>query len=346
MKKMIALLLATAMVGSLAACGSGSSDTTTEPESSTEASTQTDSTDAAEETTGDDTAASGDAIKIGWIVQDMANESQSYSCRIAEEQAAQLGLDFTYYDQAGDAQKATDAISTCIAQGMDAIIINPADPQAVVPALMEAKDAGIVVGLFSSDLSEENQQYRDFFCGTNDTMAGEEAAQAVIDAFPDGCNVVEIGGQSGHDAQVKRHDGFEKGLEGSNITVLDSQNCDAWATEDAMAIMEDFIVKYGDQIDAVFCHWDNGATGVINALQNANMEDVYIMAVDGCAAGYDQVKAGTQAVCIGQSFSNMVAKSLECAQAAVNGESYEEINWIPLDIVTADNVDSLPYPEW
>ena len=116
MKKMIALLLATAMVGSLAACGSGSSDTTTEPESSTEASTQTDSTDAAEETTGDDTAASGDAIKIGWIVQDMANESQSYSCRIAEEQAAQLGLDFTYYDQAGDAQKATDAISTCIAQ--------------------------------------------------------------------------------------------------------------------------------------------------------------------------------------------------------------------------------------
>lgn len=229
---------------------------------------------------------------------------------------------------------------------MDAIIINPADPQAVVPALMEAKDAGIVVGLFSSDLSEENQQYRDFFCGTNDTMAGEEAAQAVIDAFPDGCNVVEIGGQSGHDAQVKRHDGFEKGLEGSNITVLDSQNCDAWATEDAMAIMEDFIVKYGDQIDAVFCHWDNGATGVINALQNANMEDVYIVAVDGCAAGYDQVKAGTQAVCIGQSFSNMVAKSLECAQAAVNGESYEEINWIPLDIVTADNVDSLPYPEW
>lgn len=294
----------------------------------------------------EDAAAGNKSFTLGWIVQDMANESQSYACRIAEAQAEEMGIDFTYYDQAGDAQKATDAINNCIAQGVDVIIINPADPQAVVPALMEAKEAGIIVGLFSSDLAEEVQEYRDFFCGTNDTMAGEQAAQAIIDAFPDGCNVVEIGGQSGHDAQVKRSDGFAKGLEGSNINVLASQNCDAWATEDCLAIMEDFIVKYGDQIDAVFCHWDNGATGVIKALENANIEGVYVVAVDGCAAGYDQVKAGTQAVCIGQSFNNMVATSLECAQAAVNGEDFEVLNWIPLDTVTAENVDSLPYPEW
>lgn len=341
-KKVIAFLLMATMICGLAACGKSGGETETDAAADTaqteEAGEKTEEADKAE--------ASGDEIKIGWIVQDMANESQSYACRIAEEKAAELGLNFTSYDQAGDAQKATDAISTCIAQGVDAIIINPADPQAVVPALMEAKEAGIVVGLFSSDLAEESQQFRDFFCGTNDTMAGEQAAEAIINQFPDGCNVVEIGGQSGHDAQVKRSDGFKAGLEGSNITVLDSKNCDAWATEDSMAIMEDFIVKYGEEIDAVFCHWDNGATGVINALENANTEGVYIVAVDGCSAGYDQVKAGTQAVCISQSFSNMVAQSLACAQAAVNGESFEEINWIPLDTVTAENVDSLPYPEW
>lgn len=290
--------------------------------------------------------AESEPVKLAWIVQDMANESQSYACRIAEEMAGDYGFEFTYYDQAGDIQKCVDAVTTCIAEQVDVIIINPVDPQAVVPTLMEAKDAGIVIGLFSSDLATENQMYRDFFCGTNDTMAGEQAAAAIIEAFPDGCNVVEIGGQSGHDAQVKRSDGFAKGLEGSNITVLASQNCDAWATEDCMAIMEDFIVKYGEDIDAVFCHWDNGATGVINALSNAGIEGVYVVAVDGCSAGYDQVKAGTQAVCIGQSFRNMVQQSFECARAAIDGEAFEEINWIPLDTVTIDNVDSLPYPEW
>lgn len=334
MKKIVTLMLALMILVSLSACGSQEAPETTAQQEAPAA----DAAPAVE--------APADAIKIGWIVQDMANESQSYACRIAVEKAAEMGLDLTYYDQAGDAQKAADAVATCIAQDMDAIIINPTDPKAIVPSLMEAKDAGIVVGMFSSDLGEESHQCRDFFCGTNDTMAGEQAAQAIIDAFPDGCNVVEIGGQSGHDAQVKRSDGFAAGLEGSNITVLDSRNCDAWATEDCMAIMEDFIVKYGDSIDAVFCHWDNGATGVINALANAGIEGTFVVAVDGCSAGYDHVKAGTQAVCIGQSFSNMVVKSLENAVAAVNGEVYEEINWIPLDTVTAENVDSLPYPEW
>jgi ribose transport system substrate-binding protein len=56
-----------------------------------------------------------------------------------------------------------------------------------------------------------------------------------------------------------------------------------------MNIMDDFIVKYGDQIQGVFCHWDNGATGVIGALKNANMTDVFVVGVDGCRAGFDQV---------------------------------------------------------
>lgn len=60
-------------------------------------------------------------------------------------------------------------MTTCIAEQVDVIIINPVDPQVVVPTLMEAKDAGIVIGLFSSDLATENQMYRDFFCGTNDS---------------------------------------------------------------------------------------------------------------------------------------------------------------------------------
>lgn len=339
MKKPIALLLALVLVVGMVACAAKDSGEKPETNPPVENTGESEG-----DSKGDSSAA--EKISVAWVVQDMANESQSYACRIAEEKAAEFGMNFTYYDQAGDAQKCADAVEKCIAQGVDAIIINPADPQAVVPALMEAKEAGIVIGLFSSDLASESQQYRDFFCGTNDTMAGEQAAQALIAAFPEGCNVVEIGGQSGHDAQVKRSDGFKSGMEGSNINVLAQQNCDAWATENAMSIMEDFITKYGSEIDAVFCHWDNGATGCINALQNAGIEGVYVVAVDGCSSGFDQVIAGTQAVCISQSFSNMVEQSLQCVQQAMNGESFEEINWIPLDTVTAENVDSLPYPEW
>ena len=147
---------------------------------------------------------------------------------------------------------------------------------------MEARQAGIIVGLYSSELPEGFTENRDFMVGTDDVMAGEVAAKELMKAFPDGCKVVEVGGQSGHSAQIKRHDGFVKTIEGTNITLLDTRDCKAWASEDALAITEDFIVKYGDQIDAIYCHWDVGATGCIEALKASNLtKDVYVIGVDG-----------------------------------------------------------------
>lgn len=339
MKKAIAMLLMATMVFTLFGCGAKPAESATETQETVKENVKVQDSGNADETAQEE-------IKVAFIVQDLANASMAYSYNIMQQKASEFGYTMTAFDEGNDPQKGVDAIGTCIAQKYDAIIIIPSDPSAVAASLMEAKEAGIVIGLFTSDLAPENQQFRDFFVGVNDTQAGETAAKALIEAFPDGCNVVEIGGQSGHDAQIKRTDGFAKGLEGSNIQMLASQNCEAWATEDAMSIMEDYITKYGDEIDAVFCHWDIGATGVINALTNAGITDVYVIGIDGCSAGYDQVKAGTQAVCIGQSFSNMVQRSFECIQAALNGQQFEELNWIPLDIVTLDNIDELPYPEW
>ena len=284
--------------------------------------------------------------KAAFITQALSNESQAYSWKQLQQYAPEYGFTVDVFEGQNDVQNEAKAVSTCIAQGYDAIFINPSDINAIVPSLMEAKEAGVVVGMFSSDLPAESQQYRDFFCGVDDTMAGETGGQAFVDHFPDGATIVEIGGQAGHDAQIKRADGFRQAIEGTNITLLDSQNCSGWVTADAMAIMEDFIVKYGDQIQGVFCHWDNGATGIIEALKNAGMNDVYLIAVDGCRAGYDQVKSGAQAVSIGQSFTNMAIQSLKCAQAKLTGQAFEAVNFIPLDVVTKDNVEVLPYPEW
>lgn len=345
-KKLVATLLASGMVILLAGCGAKQETSATE--STTPSATEGAETSATAEQieTQEEAGNAEQGLKVAFVVQDMSNESMAYSYRMMEEYAADYGITMTAFDEANDPQKGVDAIGTCIAQKYDAMIVCPSDSAAVVPALMEAKEAGIIIGMFTADLPEEAQQYRDFYCGVNDTQAGEAAANALIEAFPNGCNVVEIGGQSGHDAQIKRGDGFKKGLEGSNINVLASQNCEAWSTEDAMAIMEDFITKYNDEIDAVFCHWDNGATGVINALDNAGIDDVFVIGIDGNSAGYDQVKSGKQSVSLGQSFSNMVIKSFENINAAKNGEGFEAVNWIPMDVVTSDNVEELPYPEW
>lgn len=289
----------------------------------------------------------GAVDKVAFIAANMANESQAFSSKMFTKYAKDYGFEAVILDAKGDTQIESQLVTNAIAQKFKAIFLNPNDINAIVPAIMKAKKAGVVVGMFSSDLAPANQQYRDFFCGVNDTMAGEQAAEAFIKAFPNGATIVEVGGQAGHDAQIKRHDGFNKKLVGSKIQVIDYKTPNQWATAEAMAIMEDMITKEGDKIQGVFCHWDNGATGVIQALKAANkLKGMFIVAVDGNRAGFKQVREGTQTVCIMQNFENMSKKSLELARAVLDKKQVTAVNFIPLSVVTKDNIDTFTAPEW
>ena len=336
--KIIAMVLALVMIAALAGCASSApAEKTQAPAAET---TQAAATEAAKP------AESGAKDKIAFIVADMANESQAFASKQFQKYAKDYNFDVVILDAKGDAQAETQAVNNAVAQSVKAIFVNPNDINAIVPALEAAKKAGVVVGLFSSDLPKDKQATRDFFVGVNDNMAGEAAAKAFMDKFPDGANIVEIGGQSGHDAQIKRHDGFNNAIKGSKIKVIDYKATQQWATEQAMAIMEDMLTKEGDQIQGVFVHWDNGATGVINAAKAAKKEGLFIVGVDGNRAGFDQVRKGEQTVTIMQNFENMSKKSLELARKVVDGEKVEPINFIPLDIVNKDNIDQFTPPEW
>lgn len=291
-------------------------------------------------------APEGEKLVLASIVQDMRNDHQSFSQKVFRENAAEYGFELLEFDGQNDVTVQAAAIGNAISQGVDVIIVCPADEEAIVPSLMEAKEAGILVGTISSDISENNHQYRDFFCGADHYSAGKLAGEVMVEQFPDGADVVEIGGRAGQMSQVLRHEGFEEAIKGSKINVLDFQCCENWVTPDAMNIMEDFIVKYGDEMDGIFCHWDNGATGVIEAMNVKGLENIFLVAVDGCKAGFDQIKAGTQSVSIMQNVKKIVLTALEVAKKMVNDESFEEINIIPWEIVTLETIDSFDYPEW
>ena len=284
--------------------------------------------------------------KVAFIPDGMADESQAYAAKQFEKYGEDYGLDVTVLDGQGDAQVQSKLITSAISQGYKVILINPADVYAVAPAIKEAHEAGLGIGMFSTDLPEEYREYRDFWVGANHVESGKTAAEAMIEHFPDGAKVVEVGGQAGHNAAIGRHDGFTEAIEGSNIEVLAYQACDTWATAEAMAIMEDFIVKYGDEIDAVFCHWDGGLTGCIEALDGTDISDVYTIGIDGNRAGFAQVRAGTQNVCIMQNFVTQAVKALEVAKKLIDGETYDTETACSWDFITIDNIDEFEEPEW
>ena len=288
-------------------------------------------------------------VKAAFIVSNQANESQAFSAREFLKYGPTYGFDVSTFDAKGDTQVESQIVTNCIAQKFKVIFLNPNDIHAIVPALIKAKAAGLIVGMFSSYLTGADAKYSDFACSSDDLLGGQLAAQQIIKAFPNGAKIVEIGGQAGHNAQIQRHDGFngDKGIKGSKIQVLDFKACQQWATDQAQAIMEDDIVKYGDQIQGVFVHWDNGATGVIQAAKAAGLKNIFIVGVDGNKAGYVQVKSGDQAVSIAQDFTSMAKKSLELARDKLAGKTVSNaLTVIPQIIYDKSTVNNYSTPEW
>lgn len=284
--------------------------------------------------------------KAVFVISNMANESQAFSAKQFLKYGAEYGFELQTFDAKGDTQAESQIVTNAIAQKAKVIFVNPNDINAIVPSLIKAKKAGVVVGMFSSDLPPANQKYRDFFAGVNDTMAGQQAAQAFIKQFPGGAKIVEIGGQAGHDAQIKRHDGFNGAIKGTKIQVIDYKACTQWSTSEALTIMENMIVKHGKEIQGVFVHWDNGATGVIQAAKAAGLPGLFIVGVDGNRAGYVQVKNGDQSVSIAQDFVLMAKTDLGLARDVLSKKKVEPINWVPLAVIDKESVKTFEPPEW
>jgi len=202
---------------------------------------------------------------LAWIPGQLANPSQAFAWKMIQKHAAENCFNAIVLDGKGDVQEQAKAINNAVAQKVDVIFVNPNDAKAIVPSLTDARKAGVVVGWFMSNPPAEAKESADFFVGVDDNQAGAFAAKAILDKFPDGATMVEIGGQAGHDAAIRRHDGFAAGIKDTKINVLEYKNPQQWDTAQAQAIAEDMITKYGNKIQAIFCHWDNGATGVINA---------------------------------------------------------------------------------
>src|SRR5512140_485690 len=124
--------------------------------------------------------------KAVFVISNRANESQAFAAKQFEKYGAEFGFDLQTFDAKGDTQAESQIVTNAIAQKAKVIFVNPNDINAIVPSLMKAKQAGVVVGMFSSDLAAANQKFRDFYAGVNDTMAGEQAAAAFMKHFPNG----------------------------------------------------------------------------------------------------------------------------------------------------------------
>ncbi len=183
-----------------------------------------------------------------------------------------------------DPASQANALQDLEIQGIDALVILPTDPDALVNAIMEVKSKGTFVALVDRAPSNNDDSVRDLYVAGNNYGLGEAAGEYIAENTPD-AKVVVIRGMP-IPIDQERQDGFDAGIEGSDVEVLDRQFGN-WNRDDAFRVMQDYLTKF-DDIDVVWCQDDDMAVGVLQAIEQSQRDDIQY--VIGGAGSKDMIK--------------------------------------------------------
>ena len=140
-------------------------------------------------------------------------------------------------------------------------------------------------------------------------------------------NVVILMGTLGHDAQIKRTDGFEEVVaKYPDIKIIKKQT-GLWQRAMGMQVMENWLSS-GEQIDAVAANNDEMAIGAISAIEANGMGGkILVGGVDGTPDALDMLSKDRMTVTIFQDGEGQVTASVDAVKKILDGEVTEqEIN--------------------
>ena len=138
-RRVLAGFMVAAMAMGLVACGSSSTQDTAAADTTAEAEETTDSADTADAAA--DTSKGG--LKIGCAIQTLSNQVWAQEMEAMDKDAKADGNELTVVDCDENANTQIDQIENFITSGMDAIVVNPVDPDAIEEVCKQAREAGI-----------------------------------------------------------------------------------------------------------------------------------------------------------------------------------------------------------
>ncbi|MBB3950816.1 substrate-binding domain-containing protein [Aureimonas jatrophae] len=242
-----------------------------------------------------------------------------------------------------DGASQANALEDLTAQGMDALVTLPHNSDELTDPIRQVKEKGTFVTVVDRALSDPSIQ--DLYVAGNNPELGRVAGEYIKERMPNGGDVVVIRGLP-IVIDEERQKGFDEGIAGSQIKVLDRQFGN-WSRDDAFRVMQDYLSKH-PKIDAVWAQDDDMVVGVLEAIQQSGRSDIQF--VVGGAGMKDMIKRvadGDKMVPVDVLYPPaMIATAMELTAANFYDQNPIRGSYI-LDatLVTKDNASEFYYPD-
>jgi ribose transport system substrate-binding protein len=261
----------------------------------------------------------------------------------AQEAAQEAGVELVVVDAQDDSAQEATNIEDLIQQGVDALLINPTDADAIVPSVQRANDAGIPV--FTVDRSAAGGEIVSHIASDN-VAGGRMAGEYLCDAIGGSGNVVELEGIPGTSAARDRGQGFNDYMssECPDAEIVARQTANFNRAE-GLSVFED-ILQAQPEIDGVFAHNDEMVLGAIEAAEAAGRaEEIVFVGFDAIDDAVAAVEEGRLAATIAQQPAVMGSLAVETAVSYLDGESVDEYIPVDLRLVTGEGEGEVPSGE-
>lgn len=262
-------------------------------------------------------------ISVGFIATNFSAEAQARVANSFEKLAKDKGWDVKMLNSAGSIETQSNQLENLYQMKVDAVVMAMAHPQEIRPALdklVEAKipvitiDSGYVDGVVA-DITADN------------FAMGAKASTFLMDTIGGQGNIIVI--------KFEKHYGTRRRGKVLDVVLTEYPGVKVLAEysvvatkrfmDDTRAAMETYATRFGDQIDGVWCAFDQLAYVAGDVLQERGNKKAVIVGVDGNQETFRRIGAGQMAATVAQPFEAMAGKAIELVNAlAVEGKTVEE----------------------
>ena len=258
---------------------------------------------------------------------------------LVEEQGDEL----IAVDPANDVTLQITQVEDLVVQGIDAMLMNPAEAEGILPALDALKAEDIPIIGFDTEVAD--MSYLVSYVGSDNYNAGKVCGEDLVKKCPDGGKIIVLDSPT-MNSVVDRTNGFLDAIEGKGFEIVAQQDAKG-NLEVSMGITEDLLQANSDVV-AIFGGNDPTALGALAAANAAGITDCMIYGVDGSPdikaelASGESLIEGTGA----QSPVTIAETTIDVLYKYLAGEEVDERYPVETFLITADNVEEYGVDGW